>query len=181
MHLYVLEAGSSAIPVLVVTVDRRTFDGQSLGISLCVEGVRRAPLRAAPAKPSVAQADVVGEWRSGGESSVNYVTPSGTYAGSSTVAHGSTYVIASDGSLTYRFAGVTNRQTVRGNGAGRVELGDGFLTLREPPQDHVTRYHIIAYQMALNGATVLTLLADAYEPTGVDVGFCGEKWIRAGK
>jgi len=181
VHLYVLEAGPSAIPVLVVTVNRHTFDEQLLGVSLCVEGVRLAPLRAEPVKTDVALADLAGSWGSGGESSVSYVTPSGAYAGSSTVAHASTYVIAPDGSFTYSFAGVSNRQTVRGHGDGRVEVADSFLTFREPSQDRVTRYHIISYQTALNGATVLTLLSDSYEPTGVNVGFYGEKWIRAGK
>ena len=181
VHLYVLEAGASAIPVLVVTVNRRTFDEQLPGVSLCVEGVRLAPLRAEPVKTGVALADLAGAWGSGGESSVSYVTPSGAYAGSSTVAHGQTYVIAPDGGFTYSFAGVANRQTVRGHGDGRVEVADSFLTFREPSQHRVTRYHIIAYQTALNGATVLTLLSDAYEPTGVNVAFYGEKWIRAGK
>ena len=81
VHLYLLEARSSAIPVLVVTVDRRTFNDLQSAISLFVEGVRRAPLRAEPVKTTVALADLVGEWRSGGESSVNYVTSSGAYAG----------------------------------------------------------------------------------------------------
>ena len=177
VHLYVLEAGSSAIPVLVVTVDRRTFNDLQSAISLFVEGVRRAPLQAEPVKTTVALADLVGEWRSGGESSVNYVTSSGAYAGSSTVAHSSSYVIASDGSFTYHFAGVTNRQTVRGQGSGQVELGEGFLTFREA-QDRVNRYHIISSQTALSGATILTLLGDAYEPTPANIGFYGEKWIR---
>jgi len=178
--LYLLEAGPAAVPVLVVTGNRRMFDDLQSPISQFVEGVRRAPLRAEAVKTTITLADLIGEWRSGGESSVSYVTPSGAYAGSSTVAHAATYVIAADGSFTDRYAGVTNRQTVRGQGSGRVELGQGFVSFREAGEGRVTRYHIISYQTALNGATVLTLLTDSYEPTGVNIAYYGEKWIRGG-
>src|SRR5256712_7013796 len=178
VHLYVLEAGSSAIPVLVVTVDRRTFDDLRRPISLFVDGVRRAPLRAEPVRTTITIPDLVGDWQSGGESSVSYVTSSGAYAGSSTVAHAATYLIASDGSFTAHFGGLSNRQIVRGKGGGQVELGEGLLTFREPAQDRVTRYHIISYQTALSGATILTLLAESYEPTGANIGWYAEKWIR---
>lgn len=179
-RFYVLEAGSAAVPVLAVSRDRATFDDHSVAISVFIEGIRHAPLRAEPVKTTITLADLAGEWTSGGESSVNYVTSSGTYAGSSTVAHGATYVIASDGSYTYRFAGVTNRQIVRGEGGGRVELGEGTLTFREPAQNRVERYSIIAYQTALSGVTVLTLLDAQYPTTGANVAYYGEKWIRAG-
>jgi hypothetical protein len=180
-RLYLLEAGSEAVPVLVRTRDRATFDQQSATISEFVEGIRHAPLRAGPLKTTIALADLAGEWHTGGESSVNYVTVTGAYAGSSTVAHSATYVISADGSFTYQFAGVANRQTVRGGGGGRVELGEGTLAFRERDGNSAQRYHFIAYQTALSGATVLTLLDAQYDVTGVNIAFYAEKWIRAGR
>ena len=59
-------------------------------------------------------------------------------------------------------------------------MGQGFVSFREAGEGRVTRYHIISYQTALNGATVLTLLTDSYEPTGVNIAYYGEKWIRGG-
>jgi hypothetical protein len=178
-RLYVLNAGTAAIPVLVGARDRGSFDDHSVAISGFVEGIRVAPLRAEPVKTAITIADLAGEWTSGGESSVNYVTSSGAYAGSSTVAHAATYVIAADGTFRYRFAGVSNRQTVRGEGTGRVELANGTLTFQEQGRSSGQRYSIIAYQRALSGATVLTLLDAQYPTTGINVAFYGEKWIRA--
>ena len=102
------------------------------------------------------------------------------YAGSSTVAHGASYTIASDGSYKSQFAGVTNRQIVRGNSVGTVQLGPGTIGFRERV-GKLSRYHFISYQKALNGATVLTLLGDQYEANPANVSFYGEKWVREPK
>lgn len=178
--LYVLEAGESVIPVLVITPNRQSFNSLEPVISLFVEGVRQLPLKAQPPKTSVTIADLVGDWRGGGDSSLNYVTASGAYAGSSTVAHGASYTIASDGSYKSQFAGVTNRQIVRGGSVGTVELGAGTIGFRERG-GKLSRYHFVSYQTALNGATVLTLLGDQYEVTAANVSFYGEKWVREPK
>ncbi len=177
VHLYVLEAGESVIPVLVVTPDRQSFNSLEPIISLFVEGLRQLPLKAQPPKSSITIADLAGEWRSSGDSSLNYVTSSGAYAGSSTVAHGVSYTIAADGSYKSQFAGITNRQIIRSNSAGTVELGPGTIGFRERG-GKLSRYHFISYQTALNGATVLTLLGDEYEANPANVGFYGEKWVR---
>ena len=47
-----------------------------LFISQFIEGVRSAPAKAQVAKKTISIADLVGEWRSGGDSSVNYVNSS---------------------------------------------------------------------------------------------------------
>jgi hypothetical protein len=180
VHLYVLEAGEGVIPVLVVTPDRQSFNSLEPVISLFVEGVRQLPLKAQPPKTSITIADLVGEWRSSGDSSLNYVTSGGAYAGSSTVAHGTSYAIASDGSYKSQFAGIANRQIVRSNSIGAVELGSGTIGFRERG-GKLSRYHFITYQTALNGATVLTLLAEQYEANAANVGFYGEKWVREPK
>ena len=177
VHLYVLEAGESVIPVLVVTPDRQSFNSLEPIISLFVEGLRQLPLKAQPPKSSITIADLAGEWRSSGDSSLNYVTSSGAYAGSSTVAHGVSYAIAANGSYKSQFAGITNRQIIRSNSAGTVELGPGTIGFRERG-GKLSRYHFVFYQTALNGATVLTLLGDQYEVTSANLSFYGEKWVR---
>ena len=100
------------LPVLVVTPDRQSFNSLEPVISLFMEGVRKLPLKAQHPKASITIAEPVGEWRSSGDSSLNYVTSSGAYAGSSTLVHGASYTIASDGSYKSQFAGITNRQIV---------------------------------------------------------------------
>src|SRR6266550_6160239 len=180
VYLYALAAHGSVLPVLVVTPNRQSFNSWELVISLFVEGVRQLPLKAQPPKASITIAELVGEWRTSGDSSLNYVTSSGAYAGSSTVAHGASYTIASDGSYKSQFAGVTNRQIVRGNSVGTVELGPGTIGFRERG-GKLSRYHFVSYQTALNGATVLTLLGDQYEVNPANVGFYGEKWVREPK
>jgi hypothetical protein len=179
VHFYALEAGESVIPVLVITPNRQTFNNLEPTISLFVDGVRLLPLKAQPPKITLTIADLVGEWRSGGDSSIDYVTPSGAYAGSSTVAHGASYIIASDGSYKSQFAGIANRQIIRGGSVGTVELGPGIIAFRE--RGKVSRYHFISYQTALNGATVLTLLGDQYEASAANISFYGEKWVREPK
>ena len=179
VYLCVLEAGQSAIPVLVIAANRHAFDAQEPVILEFIEGVRNAPAKARPAKKNITIADLVGEWRSGGDSSVNYVdSNTGAYAGSSTVAHGASYVIAPNGSFTYRFTGLSNRQVVREQGSGTVELAPGFIVFHEKSKDHVTRYHFISYQWAVNGSTVLTLLGEGYQPDAGNISFYGEKWVR---
>ena len=94
------------------------------------------------------------------------------------VAHGEGYNIASDGSYTFRFAGISNRQIVRDRGSGTVEVTKEFIVFREKGTNRVTRYRTVSYQPAINGSTVLTLLQETYEPTGANIGFYGEKWVR---
>ena len=180
VYLCVLEAGESVLPVLVVTPDRQSFNSLEPIVSLFVEGVRRLPLKAQSPKTNITIADLVGEWHSSGDSSLNYVTSSGAYAGSSTVAHGVSYTIASNGSYKSQFAGIANRQIVRGNSIGTVELGSGTIGFRERG-GRLSRYHFVSYQTALNGATVLTLLGDQYEANSANVSFYGEKWVREPK
>jgi hypothetical protein len=180
VHLYVLEAGESVIPVLVVTPNRQSFNSLEPLISLFVDGVRQLPLKAQPPKASITIVDLVGEWRSSGDSSLSYVTSSGAYAGSSTVAHGVSYTIASNGSYKSQFAGIANRQIIRSNSVGTVELGPGTIGFRERG-GKLSRYHFVSYQTALNGATVLTLLGDQYEAKSANVSFYGEKWVREPK
>ncbi len=177
VHLYALESGGSVLPVLVVTPNRQSFNSLEPVISLFVEGVRQLPLKAQRPKTSITIADLVGEWRSSGDSSLNYVTSSGAYAGSSTVAHGVSYAIAANGSYKSQFAGIANRQIVRSNSVGTVELGPGTIGFRERG-GKLSRYHFVFYQTALNGATVLTLLGDQYEVTSANLSFYGEKWVR---
>lgn len=177
--VYVLEARGNAIPVLVITQNRRMFDAMAPVISLVVESVRVAPDKAQGFKTTITLADLVGEWHTGGESSVNYVdSATGAYAGSSTVAHGAGYVIAANGTYTSKMAGVAGRQIVREQGSGTVEITGDMIVFHNRTKNNVSRYHFISYQTAVNGATVLTLLGDNYEATAENVSYYGEKWIR---
>jgi hypothetical protein len=96
------------------------------------------------------------------------------------VAHGVSYTIAADGSYKSQFAGVTNRQIVRGKSAGMLALGSGTIGFRER-NGNLSRYHFVSYQTALNGATVLTLLADQYEVSSSNLSYYAEKWVREPK
>ena len=180
--VYVLESRSSAIPVMVVTQDRKMFNAMEPVISLVVDSVRQAPDKAQTLKTSITLADLVGEWHSGGDSSVNYVdSATGAYAGSSTVAHGVGYAIAANGAYTYRLAGVTGGRIVRDQGAGTVEVTKDFIVFRNRTKNNVSRYHFVSYQTAVNGSQVLTLLGDNYELTPENVSYYGEKWVREKK
>jgi hypothetical protein len=178
VHVYVLQAGQSALPVMVATPNRHSFDQIEPIARLFVEGLRLAPTQAEPVKSSIALADLAGEWTTGGDSNLIYVTPSGAYAGSSTVAHAATYVISSTGSYTSQYAGVSNRNVVRGSSAGTIELDGADILFHERGTNRISRYHFVAYQTAVNGAKVLTLLDAQYEPNGTNIGYYGEKWIR---
>src|SRR5438874_7724410 len=161
---------------MAVAPNRQSFDNLLPVISLFVEGVRQLPLKARAPKTSLTIADLVGQWRSSGDSSIDYVTSSGAYAGSSSVAHGISYTIASDGSYKSQFAGITNRQIIRSNSVGTVELGPGTIGFRE--RGKLTRYHFVSYQTALNGATILTMLGDHYDVSAANINFYSEKWVR---
>ena len=93
------------------------------------------------------------------------------------MAHGASYVISADGTFKSQFAGIANRQIIRGNSVGAVELAPGTISFRERGGQS-SRYHFISYQTALNGATVLTLLVDQYSPDAANIGAYAEKWIR---
>jgi hypothetical protein len=175
--LYALETGNSVIPVLVITPNRQAFNTLEPTFSAFVDGVRQLPLKAEAPKTSITIGDLAGEWRSSGDSSLDYVTPSGAYAGSSTVAHSTSYVISPDGIFKSQFAGVANRQIIRGNSVGTVELAAGMISFRERG-GKVSRYHFVNYQTAVNGNTVLTLLGDQYTPDAASIGGYAEKWVR---
>src|SRR2546421_5694099 len=159
VFMYVLEADHTAIPVLVISPSRAMFNELLPVISEFVEGIRSGPFKAQAPKTNITIADLVGEWHTGGDSSVNYVdSNTGAYAGSSTVAHSAGYVIAANGTFTQQFAGISNRNIIRGKSAGTVELTSEFIVFKEKPGNRVTRYRFVSYQMAVNGSTVLTLL-----------------------
>jgi hypothetical protein len=179
VRLYLLESEHDAIPVLAIAQSRHSFDDMEPMILQVVESVRVAPMKAQPLKNNVTISDLVGQWTTGGESSVNYANSvTGTYAGSSTVAHGVAYSIAADGTYSYRFAGVSNRNTLRGQGTGTVEVSSRLIAFRDKDTNQITRYRLISYQAALNGATLLTLLPDSYDATGPNISFYAERWIR---
>jgi len=175
--MYLLESGKGAIPVVVVASDRQVFNQLEFVIRQVVESVRQAPARAAAPKNNINIADLVGEWRHSADSSVDYVTSSGAYAGSSSVFYGETYQIAADGSYNYQMAGMSNHNIVREKEAGVVELSGSLVVFKGRKNVHRRRF--VSYQQAVNGSTVLMLLDDQYEANGPNIGMYGEKWVRA--
>src|SRR5262249_12493258 len=178
LWLYALRTGQNTVPVLVVTWNRADFNELESQINQVVDSVRLGSVKAEPIKTSVTLADLVGAWQSGADSSISYVdSATGAYAGSSIAAHGQGYTIAADGTYTYQFAGVSNRNIVPGPGSGRVEVNqDGIIFTEKTGK--VQRYRPVSYQHALNGATVLTLLEASYEFTPANVNFYAERWVR---
>jgi hypothetical protein len=183
LWLYTLQTVQSTIPVLVVARNRSDFNELEHQINQVVDSVRLGNVKAQTIKSSVTLADLVGSWRSGADSSINYVdSATGAYAGSSIAAHGQGYRIAADGSYTYQFAGISNRNIVREQGSGRLEVVQDAIVFRDKTGS-VRRYRAVSYQHALNGSTVLTLLDANYDVTSANINFYAERWVRdpAGK
>lgn len=175
--MYLLQASKNAIPVVVLASDRHTFDDLEFVVRQVVESVRLLPDKASAAKTSITVADLAGEWRHSGDSSVDFVNSSGNYVGSSSVFYGETYHIAADSSYSYQAAGMSNRDIVREKETGTVELSGDLVIFRSGKNQRRRRF--IGYQQALNGSTVLTLLDEQYPATGPSIGMYGEKWVRA--
>lgn len=162
-RLYVLEAGKSFVPVVVVSHDGIMMN-VSESVALDVIGsVRLAPLKAQPIRNSITVADLAGHWVHGAATSTDYYNSStGQYARTDSAFYGAGYTIAANGSFTYQMAGMVNGRTARDDDSGTVELGGGQVVFKG--KNHVVRYTFVNLTQALDGSTVLTLL-----PGGVDI------------
>ena len=177
--LYVLETGQSFVPVVVVTPNRAVFDAHAETVRAVLGSVRLAPLVALPIQKTVSIADLVGDWKYGDSSTVSYVNRStGSYAGSSTSWYGAYYTITSDGRYTYSFQGMTDGHIVRDKSAGVVEFAGEFVIFHQKPGNKLIRYHFIAYEHGLSGATLLTLLPESYQVTSGNTGMYAARFVR---
>lgn len=156
-RLYVLEAGKSFVPVVVMSNDGMVLNSQEHIANTLLGSVRVAPLKAAPVKISLTLADLAGDWKSGMASRLSYYSSvTGQYQGSSSNVMGGGYHIAANGAFTYKMAGMVGNNTASDTDSGIVELGGEFVTFRG--KNHVVRYRFLNIQTALDGSTVLTLL-----------------------
>jgi len=157
-RLYTLETGKAVIPVMVLTPNRQVLDALNHIVEAVVGSVRVAPLKASPIRNTLTMADLPGEWQMGSAFSKTYYDRyNGAYAGSSNTAYRSSYYIKSDGTYTYDMGGIWNNRPVQDKDVGVVELSGGFITFKG--RNHTTSYHFLNLQTAIDGSTVMMVLA----------------------
>jgi hypothetical protein len=179
VFLYVLEAGKSFVPVVVIAPNAIVHDALHETVRAVVGSIRVAPLVALPIKASVSTADLVGDWKYGDASVVSYVnSTSGNYAGTSTTFTGEFYTITPDGRYTYNFQGMTGGHIVREKSAGALEFAGEFIVFHEKPSNKLKRYHFIAYEQGLGGGTLLTLLPESYEVNSANIATYASRFAR---
>ena len=177
-RLYMLETGKAVVPVVVLTPNRQVLDALSHIVEAVVGSVRVAPLKASPIRNSLSLADLAGEWHTGSAFSKTYYDRySGAYAGSSTTAYSARYQIAGNGTYTYDLGGIWNDRPVQDKDVGVVELGGGFITLKG--RNHTTRYHFLNLQTAIDGSTVMMVLAGHEDLSKAAA--LQEQWVREPK
>ncbi len=176
-RLYALEAGTSFIPVVAVSPNGQVLNAMEHIAVAFIGSVRLAPLKAQPLKTTITLADLVGHWNHGAASSYDfYNRQTGRYESNASAFYGAGYDIAANGSFTYQMAGMTNGRTVRDQESGVVELSGDLVIFKG--RSHVLRYRFINCQQALDGSTVLTLLAENSEVTALTILRDGDQWTR---
>jgi hypothetical protein len=178
--LYILRPGGGTfVPVVVVGPNRAVLDALHEMVRMVIGSVRVAPLRAAPIKTRIDVADLVGDWKTGDASVVSYVNGStGTYAGTSVSFAGDYYSITADGRYSYRFQGLSSGSVVRAAAAGTVEFSGEMVVFHERPSGKLTRYRFVSYEQGLTGATLMTLLPEAYPVTGSNIALYAARFVR---
>lgn len=158
VRLYTLETGKVVVPVMVLTPNRQVLDALNYIVEAVVGSVRVAPLKASPIRNTLTMADLAGEWHTGMATGLNYFDRyTGNFVGTSTTAYNARYQISSDGTFVYEMGGLLNNQPVQDKDTGVIELGGGFITLKG--RKYTTRYHFLNLQTAIDGSTVMMVLA----------------------
>lgn len=177
-RMYVLEAGSSFIPVVAVSQNRQALDAMEHVADVFIGSVRLAPLRAQPVKTTISVADLVGHWEHGAASSYNfYNRTTGRYESTASSSYGAAYDIEPNGAFTYQMSGMVNGRVAGDKESGVVELGDGLIIFKG--ESHVQRFHFISVEQALDGSSVLTLLAENEEVSALTIIRDSDQWTRA--
>jgi hypothetical protein len=167
-RLYTLETGKMVVPITVLTVNRQVLDALNHIVEAVVSSVRLAPLKASPIRNTVSLADLVGEWHSGMASArMFYDRYTGAYAGSTTTAYSARYQVAGNGTFTYEMGGLWNSRPVNDKDTGTVELGGDLIIFKG--RNHEQKYHFINFQTAIDGSTVLTVLAGQEDPAKANI------------
>jgi hypothetical protein len=145
IRLYTLETGKTVVPVVVLTPNRQVLDSMQHIVDAVVGSVRLVPLKASPIRNTVSVADLVGEWHAGSAfSKMFYDRYTGAYAGSSTTAYSSRYLVSGNGAFTYEMGGVWNDRPVQDKDAGTVELSGDLIIFKG--RNHEQKYHFINFQ-----------------------------------
>jgi hypothetical protein len=176
IRLYTLETGKVVVPVTVMAPSRQVMDLMEHLIAAVVGSVRVAPLKASPIRNSLTMADLPGEWRSGMATSQSYFDRyNGAYVGSTQTFYGASYRIAGN-SFTYRLDGMLNNRVVRDEDSGTVELGGEFVIFKGHAR--TKRFRFLNFQTAIDGSTVMMLLAEEADPAQVNIAARQEEWSR---
>ncbi|MDB4956971.1 MAG: hypothetical protein JWO36_4540 [Myxococcales bacterium] len=198
-RVVVLDGGAQVTTLVIFTADAAAAVAYQKAIDGIIASIRfpaaapaaQAPAAQAPAaqapvtterpdrvligtlQPTVTLADLAGTWSYGAGSVATYVDSStGSYAGTSTVFFGETYVIKANGAFDYKFTGRSGNHTVREADGGTVTLSGGFVTFQFKGARGTKKLQLIAFVNQPSGASVLT-----FSPTGKDgVGQTAE-WI----
>jgi hypothetical protein len=182
MHvvLYTLETGKTVIPVVVLTGSRQPLNALQHIIDAVVGSVRLAPLKASPIRNTISLADLAGEWHAGSAfSKMFYDRYTGAYAGSSNSFYSARYQVAGNGSFTYELGGVWNNRPVQDKDSGTVELGGDLIIFKGRRLEQ--KYHFINFQTAIDGSTVLTVLAGQEDPAKANVASLQQQLVRDAK
>jgi len=180
IRLYTLETGKVVIPVMVLSPNRQVLDAQTHIVEAVVGSVRVAPLKASPIRNTISIADLVGEWHAGMTSArMYYDRYTGAYAGSTTTAYSARYLVAGNGAFTYEMGGLWNSRPVQDKDAGTVQLGGDLIIFKG--RNHETRYHFVNFQTAIDGSTVMTVLAGEADPAKTNVNALGQQLVREPK
>ena len=180
VRLYTLETGKSVIPVVVLTPNRQVLDALQHIVEAVAGSVRVAPLKASPIRNSITLADLVGEWHAGSAFSKTYYDRyNGAYAGSSTTAYSARYQVAGNGSFTYEMGGIWNNSPVQDKDVGTVQLGGDLINFKG--RNHEQKYHFINFQTAIDGSTVLIVIAGQEDPAKANIAFSQQQMVREAK
>jgi hypothetical protein len=125
-------------------------------------------------------ADLAGEWHMGSAfSKTFYDRYTGAYAGSSNSFYSARYQVAGNGSFTYEMGGVWNSRPVQDKDSGTVELGGDLIIFKGRRLEQ--KYHFVNFQTAIDGSTVLTVLAGQEDPAKANVAAAQQQLVRDAK
>jgi hypothetical protein len=180
IRLFTLETGKSVIPIVVLTPNRQVLDSMQHIVDAVVGSVRVAPLKASPIRNTISLADLTGEWHMGSAFSKTYYDRyTGAYAGSSNTFYSSRYQVAGNGAFTYEMGGVWNNRPVQDKDVGTVQLTGDLIVFKGRNYEH--KYHFVNFQTAIDGSTVLTVLAGQEDPAKTNVAALGQQLVREAK
>lgn len=180
IRLYTLETGKTVVPVVVLTPNRQVLDALQHIVDAVVGSVRVAPLKASSIRNTISLPDLAGEWHMGSAfAQMFYDRYTGAYAGSNNTFYSARYQVAGNGSFTYEMGGVWNNRPVQDKDTGTVQLGGDLIIFKG--RNYERKYHFVNFQTAIDGSTVMTVLAGEEDPAKANVASLGQQLVRDAK